>query len=157
MTRRTLLLFGAIAGLVAAAAYLGDRFPEAGAAEGEPSFAPAERVRVEVRNAGGVSGAAGDATDLLREHGFDVVQYGNASSFDRDTTVVVDRVGREDLAEAVANALGIRNVLVEPDSTLFVDVTVLLGRDWVVRAGDSEHHGQNPDRPAWDPRGWLGR
>jgi hypothetical protein len=157
MTRRTLVLLMAIAGLVGAAAYLGRRYPEAGAAEGHTSYAPGERVRVEVRNAGGVAGAAHDATDILRERGFDVVQYGNASSFDRDTTVVVDRVGRRDLAEAVANALGIRNVLVEPDSDLFVDVSVLLGRDWAVGARETDRLGPPPERSPWDPRGWLGR
>ena len=37
------------------------------------------RVRVEVLNAGGVPGMASRATDHLRESGFDVVYYGNAS------------------------------------------------------------------------------
>ncbi len=146
-----------VAGLMGAAAFLGRRFPEAGAAEGRPSFAPGERVRVEVLNAGGVAGVARDVRDVLVEGGFDVVQWGNASSFDRDTTVVVDRVGREELAEAVANALGIRNVLVEPDPDLFVDVSVLVGKDWAVRAGELESSSPPPDRPPWDPRGWLGR
>ena len=151
------MVFVAIAGLMMGAAYLGRRFPEAGAAEGQTSYAPGERVRVEVLNAMGAAGVAGEVTDLLRERGFDVVQFGNASSFDRDTTVVIDRVGREDFAEAVANALGIRNVLVEPDSSLFVDVSVLLGRDWAVRARETDRLGPTPDRPPWDPRGWLGR
>jgi hypothetical protein len=114
-------------------------------------------VRVEVLNAAGVAGVARDVTDLLREDGFDVVQYGNASSFDRDTTVVIDRVGRLELAEGVANALGIPNVLVEPDPDLFVDVTVMLGRDWAARAVETDAFGDPPSRAPWDPRGWLGR
>ena len=157
MSRRGLVVLVTLVGLLATAAWLGRRFPEAGAAEGQPPSAPGERVRVEVLNAGGVPGVAADARDLLREHGFDVVQWGNASSFDRDTTAVVDRVGREELAEAVANVLGIRNVLVEPDSNLFVDVSVLLGRDWVVRSGETDRFGSTPDRPRWDLREWLGR
>ncbi|MDF2697220.1 MAG: hypothetical protein K0S65_5603 [Labilithrix sp.] len=150
------MLLVTVVGLLATAAWLGRRFPEAGATEGRPRDTPRERVRVEVLNAGGVPGVAADARDLLRESGFDVVEWGNAPSFDRDTTVVVDRVGREDLAGAVANALGIRNVLVEPDPNLFVDVSVLLGRDWVVRSGETERFGSTPDRPPWDPREWLG-
>jgi hypothetical protein len=82
---------------------------------------------------------------------------GNADSFDRDSTVVIDRVGREELAEGVANALGIRNVLSQPDPDLFVDVTVLLGRDWAERAGRADAYGAPPERAPWDPRGWLGR
>jgi hypothetical protein len=156
MSRQSFVALVAVVGLLATAAWLGRRFPEAAAVEDQPRYAPAERVRVEVLNAGGVPGVAADVRDLLREHGFDVVEWGNAASFDRDTTVVVDRVGREELAEGVANALGIRNVLVEPDSNLFVDVSVLLGRDWVVRTGKTERLGSTPERPPWDPRTWLG-
>ena len=118
--------------------------------------APAERVRVEVLNAGGVSGVARDATMHLRDIGFDVVHFGNARAFDRDSSVVIDRVGRTDLAQAVANALGIHNVRSEPDPNLFVDVTVLLGRTWSGPAG-AIAVGERPPRAPWDPRGWLGR
>jgi len=125
-------------------------------AGGEALAPPAERVRVEVLNAGGVSGIARTATLRLRDAGFDVVQFGNARAFDRDSSVVIDRVGRSDLAEAVANALRIRNVLSEPDPNLFVDVTVLLGRTWSGPAAGAPS-GAPPQRAPWDPRGWLGR
>lgn len=157
MTRRTITILAVIAALAGGAAYLGRRWPDARTESGTPRYVPRERVRVEVRNAGGVAGLAREVTDLLRDDGFDVVQWGNAGSFDRDSTVVIDRVGREELAEGVANALGIRNVLTEPDSNLFVDVTVLLGRDWAERAGTDDPFGTPPDRAPWDPRGWLGR
>jgi hypothetical protein len=157
MSTRTFSILVVVAALVATAAWLGRRFPEAGAAEDRASYAPRERVRVEVLNAGGVAGVARDVRDVLIEDGFDVVQWGNASSFDRDSTVVVDRVGREDLAEAVANALGIRNVLLEPDPDLFVDVSVLVGRDWAARASDADRLDPAPERSALDPRGWLER
>ena len=127
-----------------------------GAGQGDAPTPPAERVRVEVLNAGGVSGLARTATLRLRAAGFDVVQFGNARSFDRDSSVVIDRIGRSDLAEGVANALGIGNVLSEPDPNLFVDVTVLLGRTWSGREGGSPV-GTPPSRAPWDPRGWLGR
>ena len=48
------------------------------------------RVTVEVLNAGGVSGMARAATVALRSAGFDVVSFGNASSFDQVESVVVD-------------------------------------------------------------------
>jgi hypothetical protein len=126
------------------------------ALDGEAITAPGERVRVEVLNAGGVSGVARSATDRLRDVGFDVVHFGNARAFDRDAPVVIDRVGRPDLAEAVANALGIGNVLSEPDPSLFVDVTVLLGRTWSGPPGGSPLR-EPPSRAPWDPRGWLDR
>jgi LytR cell envelope-related transcriptional attenuator len=124
---------------------------------GGSTGAPAQRVRVEVLNAAGVGGMAREATDRLRDAGFDVVQWGNARSFDHDTTVVIDRVGRLELAQDVANAMGIRNVRSEPDSNLYVDVTVLLGRDWSGPTGDGGRSGSAPARAPWDPRGWLGR
>jgi predicted NBD/HSP70 family sugar kinase len=49
--------------------------------------------------------------------------------------VVIDRVGRPDLAEAVANALGIPNVLTQPDPNLFVDVTVVTPDRVVIGGG----------------------
>jgi len=131
------------------------RYDELGV--GAPAPAPTERVRVEVLNAAGVTGLARRATGTLRDAGFDVVQFGNARSFARDSSVVIDRVGRTDLAQAVANVLGIGNVLSEPDPNLYVEVTVLLGSNWsdsTARRGGSR---DTPPRGVWDPRGWLGR
>lgn len=91
---------------------------------------PRERVRVEVLNAGGVAGMAREATEVLRDAGFDVVEFGNADAFDRDSSVVLARLGRVDLASMVADALAIPTYQDEPDSTAYVDVTVLLGSTW---------------------------
>jgi len=148
-------VFVAVVVLAGGAVYLGRRFPGSTEAGGAPRYVPRERVRVEVLNAGGVAGLAREVTNQLRDDGFDVVQWGNAGTFDRDSTVVIDRVGNDEMAEGVANALGIRNVLTEPDPNLLVDVTVLLGRDWAERASQGE--AAPPVRAWWDPRGWLGR
>lgn len=96
---------------------------------------PEGRVRVEVLNGGGMAGAARRATDLSREAGFDVVYFGNAPSFDHAESEVVDRVGRPELARAVAEVLGIHNVVSDPDPDLYLDVSVVLGRDWEPSVG----------------------
>ena len=88
------------------------------------------RVMVEVLNGGGVPGVAWDATRALRDAGFDVVSFGNAGTYSEDPSVVMDRVGEMEPAMLVAEVLGIGQVRSEPDSTLFVDVTVRLGPDW---------------------------
>lgn len=88
------------------------------------------RTRVEVLNGAGVDGLARSVTDSLRVLGFDVVYYGNARSFDRQVSVVLDRIGSPERALAVAQSLGIPNVRSEPDASLYLDVSVLLGRDW---------------------------
>jgi hypothetical protein len=123
--------------VLAVGAYLGSavrewwqRPPEAGReAAGEPSPA-VERVRVEVLNGGGRSGMAREATDRLRDRGFDVVYWGNAGDFGEDSSLVLDRVGRAELARSVAEALGIGTVRSEPDPNLLLDVSVVLGEDW---------------------------
>jgi hypothetical protein len=102
-----------------------------GAAEQGGAPRPAGRVRVEVLNASGVPGLAAKGRTMLRDRGFDVVYVGNASGFEPDTSLVLDRVGRMELARSVADELAIPRVYPRPDSNVFVDVTVVLGKDWV--------------------------
>lgn len=112
------------------------------------------RIRVEVLNAGGVSGMAREATDVLRSVGFDVVSFGNAGSFDQVESVVVDRVGNPNPAISVASVLGIRNVRSEPDSNLYLDISVLLGSQWLLPLDSTRY--EEPVRVMWwDPRNWL--
>lgn len=101
-----------------------------GGALATPEPFGAERVRVEVLNGAGRAGLAREATEHLRDRGFDVVYFGNAREFGVDSSIVLDRVGREEVARAVAKALGIATVRSTPDSTLHLDVTVILGQDW---------------------------
>ena len=61
------------AGVAGTAAYAGLGRPEPIVSPSAEVRAPAERVRVEVLNAGGVSGRARDATAHVRDAGFDVV------------------------------------------------------------------------------------
>lgn len=102
-----------------------------GATEPGAAARPAGRVRVEVLNASGVPGLAAKGRTVLREHGFDVVYVGNASGYEPDTSLVLDRVGRMEIARSVADQMAIPRVYPRPDSNVFVDVTVVLGKDWV--------------------------
>lgn len=90
---------------------------------------PAGRGRLEVLNGAGRAGLARHATDLLRGGPFDVVYFGNARAR-LDSSEVIDRSGRLEIARAAAERLGITRVRSEPDSTLLLDATVVLGRDW---------------------------
>jgi len=113
------------------------------------------RVRVEVLNGSGVSGVAWDATRTLRDAGFDVVGFGNAGTYSDDPSVVMDRVGEMETARLVALSLGIAQVRSEPDSTLFVDVTVRLGPDWT--GPPSMVEDDNEASPWWDLRRFFRR
>ncbi len=124
----TLGLVGAfVVSMVAQGLSDDDTVPAAVAARaiGDPA-----QVRVEVLNGAGTEGLARDATQRLRGYGFDVVFFGNAATFDTGRSVVLDRVGDPGRALAVATALGIDSVAAAPDSTLFLDVSVVLGEDW---------------------------
>lgn len=95
---------------------------------------PVGRVRVEVLNASGVPGLAAKGRTMLRDRGYDVVYVGNANGFEPDTSLVLDRVGRMELARSVADELAIPRVFPRPDSNVYVDVTVVLGKDWAAGA-----------------------
>ncbi len=106
----------------------GRREVDPGAADTAPPLARA-RIRVEVRNGSGTAGAAERVTELLRRRGFDVVDFGNADRFDHERTVVLDRIGRPDYAREVAVAFQGLPIESAPDSSLYLDVTVRIGRD----------------------------
>jgi hypothetical protein len=87
------------------------------------------RIRVQVVNSTTTRGLARRATMLLRDRGFDVVESGTGAE-QLDSTLVLDRSGHPDWANRVAAALGGARVHARPDSTRYLDVTVLLGRSW---------------------------
>ena len=87
------------------------------------------RIRVQVVNATATRGLARRATAFLRDRGFDVVEVGTAREA-RDSTLVIDRSQRPEWAALVARALGASAFVSRPDSSRYVDITVLVGRDW---------------------------
>jgi hypothetical protein len=95
----------------------------------DPKWAKGQRITVEVLNATKVRGLARRAARALRDQGFDVVSTGtNHDQF--DSTKVLDRTGHRDWAELAAKAMGGGTVLVRPDSSREVDLTVLIGSTW---------------------------
>lgn len=87
------------------------------------------RIKVQVLNATRTRGLARRATMHLRDRGFDVVDVGTDPN-GRDSVVVLDRSGHPEWAKLVARALGGGQVLSRPDSSRYLDVTVLLGGSW---------------------------
>ena len=87
------------------------------------------RVRVQVLNATRVRGLARRATLHLRDRGFDVVDVGTTQPA-RDSTLVLDRSNHPEWAALVAKALGAARVESRPDTSRYLDVTVLLGDAW---------------------------
>ena len=92
------------------------------------------RIVVEVVNATASRGMAHRAATMLRDRGFDVVAIETAKDL-RDTTLVYDRSGHPDWARRIAGLLkgsgGVKARVEErPDSSRYLDVTVLLGSTW---------------------------
>lgn len=87
---------------------------------------------IEVLNGCGFPGVADKFTYLLRSKNFDVVKVGNFSSFDVDTTFVIDRIGNKKYALAVAESLKIpaKNVIQHFNKNYFLDVTFVVGKDY---------------------------
>ena len=86
------------------------------------------RIKVEVLNATQTRGLARRATAYLRDRGFDVVGSGNVAE-QRVNTVVYDRSSHPEWARLVGRAMG-APVVARPDTSRYLDVTVLLGSDW---------------------------
>jgi len=87
------------------------------------------RVRVQVVNATRTRGLARRATHWLRDRGFDVVEVGTTAE-QLDSTLVLDRSGHRDWAQRAARAMGGARVETRPDSSRYLDLTVLVGRTW---------------------------
>jgi hypothetical protein len=87
------------------------------------------RVRVQVLNGSGRNGLARRATQQLRDHGYDVVDYKSPGDSSRVTEVRVTSATRA-WGERVQKALGGGAVREREGSLGYVDVVVLLGHDW---------------------------
>jgi hypothetical protein len=91
-----------------------------------------EVIQIDVLNACGVDGAASRMTSYLRSRGYDVVEMRNYKTFDIRESLVIDRIGNLDNARRVAYALGIdkENVIQQISEDYYVDVSVLIGKDF---------------------------
>jgi hypothetical protein len=130
-----ILLVLAAAGLAGAAlvrtARQADSDPPAATTDTLAMAPPGVRIRVQVLNATTSRGLARRATMHLRDRGFDVVEIGTSPE-QRDSTLVMARSRNPRWAELVAAALDDSAAVLQehPDSSRYLDVTVLLGRSW---------------------------
>ncbi|MGE5803998.1 MAG: LytR C-terminal domain-containing protein [Gemmatimonadota bacterium] len=97
-------------------------------------------ITVEVLNANGRPRDARVGTRLLRRQGIDVVYYGNADAGTLDSTRIVVRRGSAKVGEQVRTALGLGRVEIDLDSSKLLDVSVLLGADFVPPRSTRDFH-----------------
>jgi hypothetical protein len=89
-------------------------------------------IQVEVLNGCGIAGVGDALTDVLRAKGIDVVKTGNFRSFDVDNTFIIDRLGKIETANRVADSLNLdkRFIITEKNKSYFLDLTIVIGKDY---------------------------
>tara|TARA_Y100001970_G_scaffold156055_1_gene191037 strand:+ start:433 stop:981 length:549 start_codon:yes stop_codon:yes gene_type:complete len=96
---------------------------------------PIHQVKVEILNGCGIKGlAAKTAEYLLLEHQIDVVKSDNADNHNYPKTLIIGRNEKFQSIELLSKSFGIpfndKSVIQhQPDESLGVDVTVILGKD----------------------------
>jgi hypothetical protein len=101
-------------------------------ASAEPLAEEELTVSVEVLNGTAVPGLARRAANVFQSYGYDVVLVGNADNADYEKTTVLDRKGRIESAEKVAELIRCTRTVsrLAEGADTSVDVTVILGRDF---------------------------
>ena len=106
------------------------------AASGSAVDASASVSRVDsisVRNGAGVAGVATTAADKLKEAGFNVVDSGNADTFDYPYTVVIyDDASKAQKAQQIADTLGAGVFLNDGTYSFEADFLVVVGQDFLM-------------------------
>ena len=90
-----------------------------------------QMAKVEVLNGSGKVGAASRVADRLKEAGFEVTRTDNATTFDYDKCCVIKHNGSAQGAERIAALLDCDDIREESASGGKVDVTVIVGRDYI--------------------------
>ena len=95
---------------------------------------PIQNIKVEVLNGCGLKGIAARTADFLRANHVDVVRSDNADHYDYPNTVIISRNENVESLKAVSRSFGVTlddktHILTDPDESLGVDVTVILGKD----------------------------
>tara|TARA_B100001250_G_scaffold405696_1_gene423590 strand:+ start:2233 stop:2772 length:540 start_codon:yes stop_codon:yes gene_type:complete len=95
---------------------------------------PIQNIKVEVLNGCGLKGVAARTADFLRSNHVDVVRSDNADHHDYPNTVIISRNENVESLKAVSKSFGINldnktHIMTDPDESLGVDVTVILGKD----------------------------
>ncbi|HEY6103755.1 MAG TPA: LytR C-terminal domain-containing protein, partial [bacterium] len=85
-------------------------------------------TEVEVLNGSGIPGLARLTAQRLERLGFKVVRVDTARSLVA-TTTIIDRSGRADVVQFLAELLGSKPIRREPVGSATADITVMVARD----------------------------
>jgi len=96
---------------------------------------PVLDIEIEVLNGCGKNGLAGEISEFLRSNQFDVVRSEDADHFGYTRTLLISRNGNYEALKLVTSSLGFdiedkSRVLIQPDETIDVDITLIVGKDY---------------------------
>lgn len=96
---------------------------------------PMQNIKIEVLNGCGIKGIAAKTSEYLRSnHRIDVIRSDNADRYDYPNTLIIGRNENLEKILLVSKSFGVsidnKNIVRhEPNESLGVDVTVILGKD----------------------------
>ena len=90
---------------------------------------------IEVLNGTYQQGLARNASILLDNAGYNILQVGNADRMDYEHTVIINHIGNEEAAKALGDFISCYNIITEEidlddEGDEDVDFTLILGNDW---------------------------
>ncbi len=97
--------------------------------DAEASFVP-NTGQIQVLNGCGKPGAAEGFRDYLTGLGFDVIEFGNAPSWNYERTLVLSRAETDRIAGDLAKVLGTPRLLHLRHDAALVEATVIVGKDY---------------------------
>lgn len=86
--------------------------------------------QIQILNGCGKPGAAEQFRNYLTERGFDIIEFGNAGTWNYAHTLVIARTGNEPVARDLAKVLETDNLIHLSDPLALVDATVIIGKDY---------------------------
>jgi len=109
---------------------------------------PNQSIEIEVLNGCSVPYLAAKTTDYLRSKKFDVVFSGNAKNQQYQHTLIILRNEKVESFIKIANSFSIdytdiTHIQINPDESLCLDVTVILGEDYSTVEELTEHINAN--------------
>lgn len=86
--------------------------------------------QIQILNGCGRAGAAEHFRNYLSDKGFDIIEFGNAPTWNYERTLVAARSGNTVVARDLARVLGTENLVHLRDPSSLVDATVFVGKDY---------------------------
>lgn len=101
-----------------------------GCEEKQPGVFIPNTGQIQILNGCGKAGAAELFRNYLTEQGFDIIEFGNAGSWNYTHTIVAARTANEPVARDLAKVLTTDNLIHLFDPMAMVDATVFIGKDY---------------------------